>query len=137
MKRPVITLLILFTFIVNAHASGVRTLALNLQQVDSFRITKPKSLPDKTRYVGSTEQWHLFAQTLTSVSHGRPFDNTYAYRVAVKHVNLVNGWKLGADQDATQVHVNRCPMVLSVKTQNDETLIVINKQPKASCLKAN
>ena len=135
MKRPAFILLILFTFIVNAQASGVRTLTLNVSNLHAFLEISAESLPDKTRYVGSTEQWHLFAQTLTSVSRGRPFDNTYAYRVAVKHVKLVNGWKLGADQDTRNVQVSRCPMVLSVKTHDDETQIVIGQQPQSSCLK--
>ena len=135
MKRPAFILLIWFTFLVNAQASGVRTLTMNFSNFHAFLDRSAESLPDKTRYVGSTEQWHLFAQTLTSVSRGRPFDNTYVYRVAVKHVKLVNGWKLGADQDTKNIHVSRCPMVLSVKTQDDETQIVIGQQPQSSCLK--
>ena len=134
MRLHAFILLTMLACIHHVHASGVRTLKLNLNNLDSFREIKAESLPDHARYVGSTEQWHFFAKTLTSVSHGRPFDNTFAYRVTVKHVKLINGWRVSLTQDNTHAHVNSCPKVTSVNTSNIETVIVISKSAHTGCL---
>lgn len=128
----IVCLLVAFSFKVSA--SGDRDLLLSESQIKALPTLQVKKLPAGVKYLGSTKEWHLFAETLTAVSKGMPFSNTFGYKVNANGVDVVNGWQLNQENTLRPVYVNNCPKLYSIKSHENETVIIIPENQQGRCL---
>ena len=114
----------------NTLASGERELELTPQRISEFLELMPEQVSTQYRYIGRYQQWELFGETLTSTDGDMPFSSTYGYRVIAETIEVVNGRTIKLDQTPQWVHVDACPVVLSVTVTTQTSVVVINKTDK-------
>lgn len=105
------TLVLMCLIAINIQASGSRGYLLSADILTQLQEIQPSASFSKLHYLGSTEQWHILGQTQTSTEGGRPFDNTFAYKLLKKHIKIENGWSLDLSNKQYWLHVKSCPSV--------------------------
>lgn len=105
------TLILMCLIAINIQASGSREYFLSADQLTQLRKIQPSASFSNLHYLGSTALWHILGQTLTSTEGGRPFDNTFAYKLSKKHMQIENGWSLDLTNKQYWLHVKSCPAV--------------------------
>ena len=118
--KPIIIVFIFLTAISNvSHASGNREVHISATKLAQLSEIKPaphqKLKHSKLHYLGSTTHYHILAETLTSTEGGRPFDNTFAYKLKRQHLSIKNGWDLNLKQQEHWLHVKSCPTASLIK----------------------
>ena len=79
MKLMTLVLVCLIT--IHIQVSGSREYFLSADKLAQLQQIQPSASFSKLHYLGSTVPWHILGQTLTSTEGGRPFDNTFAYKL--------------------------------------------------------
>ena len=125
--KPIIIFFIFLTAISNvSHASGNREVHISATKVAQLSEINPapnqKLEHSKLHYLGSTTHYHILAETLTSTEGGRPFDNTFAYKLKRQHLSVKNGWDLNLKQQEHWLHVKSCPTASLIKLPAKLTL---------------
>jgi hypothetical protein len=129
------TLVLMCLIAITTQASGSREYFLSADKLTQLREIQPSASFSKLHYLGSTAQWHILGQTLTSTEGGRPFDNTFAYKLLKKHIQIENGWSLNLASKQYWLHVKSCPSVNLSNTPSKH--IVKNSQlAKQYCILA-
>lgn len=118
--KPIIIVFIFLTAITNvSQASGNREVHISATKLAQLSEIKPspnqKLKYSKLHYLGSTTHYHILAETLTSTEGGRPFDNTFAYKLKRQHLTVENGWDLNLKQQEHWLHVKSCPTASLIK----------------------
>jgi hypothetical protein len=125
------------SFTAGLSASGNRDLIFDAHSAETMRELASSDLTLKgsspLRYLGSSQQWHIFGETLTSTEGGRPFDNTFAYRVSRENIKVINGWSLNGNNDHYRIHVTSCPTI-SIKEAENIIEISLHKQSDNQCI---
>ena len=112
----------------NIQASGSREYFLSADKLAQLQEIQPSQSFSKLHYLGSTVQWHILGQTLTSTEGGRPFDNTFAYKLLKKHIQIENGWSLDLSNKQYWLHVKSCP---AIKLSDAITKLVVQNTQHA------
>ncbi len=120
-----------------AHAtfSGERELEISKASLNSFPIfTVPDlvRLGQSARYVGSTPDWHIFAEKLTSDEGGMPFDSVYGYRVPISALTLEGGRAIDLTGLGFHAFVPDC-RTFRIEG-SDEGITSMTIQPGGTCL---
>jgi len=133
MKTCLIALLSL-TITSTSLASGSRSLNLDLNSLATLPEIELSQLRAQLHYLGSTEQWHVLAETLSSVSEGMPYDNTYGYKVNVNSLTINNGWILNLnDTDYYWDYVADCP-IMYLNKEGTSAQIAITHDRENACI---
>ena len=134
LMKTFIVLLLYLTISSSLSASGSRGLNLNLNSLERLPEIKLSQLTNKFNYLGSTKQWHILGETLTSVSEGMPYDSTYGYKVNADKLNINNGWTLNLnDMDYYWEYVPNCPIIYLNKVELTAQ-VSIQKNRKNNCV---
>lgn len=98
---------------VAATASGVREINLSecLSQESICNEIKCKDLQQSYHYLGSTEMWHIFGETLTATDGDMPFSSTYGYKVARQQIDVSPLKEINDDQLDQYVSPESCPKI--------------------------
>ena len=105
------TLFLMCLLAINIQASGSREYFLSADKLTQLQEIQPSPSFSNLHYLGSTELWHILGQTLTSTEGGRPFDNTFAYKLSKNYMQIENGWSLDLTRKQYWLHVKGCPSV--------------------------
>ncbi|WP_019622030.1 hypothetical protein [Amphritea japonica] len=132
MKAFIIIFLYIAT-ISTSIASGNRDLYITSQTLKSFSEIELSTFTKKLSYLGSTEQWHVFGETLTSVSNGMPYSNTYGYKIQDSKLKLEHGWFLDLSEMDYWMYVPNCPSIYFDKSKII-TQIFIPENEKNRCI---
>jgi len=109
--KKILPILLFWVFSCTALASGERDIKLTQESLGKYAEVDLSKQTKKLNYLGSTEQWHIFGETLTSVSGGMPYDNTFAYKVKKDSFAVENGWQFKLDKEHYLIFVQNCPAV--------------------------
>lgn len=131
--KTFIFLLLTATALTTTQASGNRELILNKESAEYYPELQLSALTKNLKYLGSSTQWHFFAETLTSVSGGMPFDNTYVYKIQKKALNIENPLLLNITEKNYAFHVPSCPTLRFDATKNT-TVFRIKKDQNNGCM---
>lgn len=135
MKALIIILLYIAT-ISTSIASGNRDLNINSLTLKSFPQIELSTFTNRLNYLGSTGQWHVFGETLTSVSNGMPYSNTYGYKIKDSKFKVENGWFLDLSEMDYWMYVPNCPSIYF-----DESKLItrffIPKDEKSRCINSS
>ncbi len=125
------------SFTAGLLASGNRDLIFDANAAETMREMAPSDLSQQgnspLRYLGSSQQWHIFGETLTSTEGGRPFDNTFTYKVSRENIKIVNGWTLNGIDNQYRINVPSCPTISIKKTENMIEISLL-KQSANQCI---
>ena len=114
-KRTIIAFTFLTAISNMSQASGNREVHISTTKLTQLTEINPASHQklkhSKLHYLGSTVRYHILAQTLTSTEGGRPFDNSFAYKLKRQHLIVKNGWHLNLKQQEHWLQVSSCPTV--------------------------
>lgn len=149
--KPTYILLILFILATQlSHASGQRTEKITIVAIDTYPevFLQNNPLPEKAlHYIGTyNNQWHIFMQTLTSVSEintasgtkhlGMPSDTILKYKISTTNITIINGWNINHKIIATGIEVrpSKCPAIVLSPTKK-EYEIKDSKAKNADCLR--
>jgi|GEM_PF-1737516 len=110
-KTALVAALLVSTPATHAAFSGERELEISVASLSTFpTFTVPDlvSLGDSARYVGSTPDWHIFAEKLTSDEGGMPFDSVYGYKVPITAIRLEGGHAIDLTDQGFYAFVQEC-----------------------------
>ena len=115
-----------------AHASGQRGTVLTEAKIEGFEELLPDAFAQQSlHYAGSTAKWHVFMRVDTSTGGGMPFDHLSTYKVAVKAIEVVNGWTIRFS-DRT-IEANDCPYARPSKSAPVKWMVPAEPEARERC----
>ncbi len=119
----------------HAAFSGERELEISTRSLSAFpTFTVPDlvRLGRSARYVGSTPDWHIFAEKLTSDEGGMPFDSVFGYKLPASALKLDGAHAIDLAGQSFYAFVQDCSAFKI--TGSDDGVTSMTIQPDGDCL---
>lgn len=111
------------------NASGVRELRLDecLNKETVCVEIASESLQLSYRYLGSTEQWHFWGETLTATDGDMPFSSTYGYKIPRDSLEVSPVNTIAENQLNHWVSPNSCPKIIKLELAENRVFVEESK----------
>lgn len=133
-KRILLTLLLCITA-ATCFASGEQSIEVNEEAIKGYEEIDLDKLDSESRYLGSTDKWHLFAKTLTSFAGDRPFDTTFGFKITSDKATIKNGWKLTSDEQTKTAFPFECQRLMAINKKEKSIVLTGDEKLRKWCLR--
>lgn len=127
-----------YSFAQTLANEGLHSLAVDQENMLQFRQISLRILAaykNQPRYIGSTDQWHLFLKKETSESDSRSFSSVFGYKIAAARADVINGWQLVLP--AAPVNPENCPQITEFDTQYSRFSLPNGDLTRQACIGSN
>ncbi|MDO6563743.1 hypothetical protein Q4488_10155 [Amphritea sp. 1_MG-2023] len=111
------------------HLTVTETSLTDFRQL-SIRVLSAYKRPP--RYIGSTDQWHLFLKKETLHRPDKPFSSIFGYKIPRRHDDIQNGWALPLPSIA--IDPDNCPNVSRFNDDKSRFSLPSGKAIENRCL---
>ncbi|WP_163932079.1 hypothetical protein [Paraferrimonas sp. SM1919] len=119
----------------SGFASGTRSLDLFETAIEAFYQAQPRHLKTDSRYLGTTDKWHLFGLTQTDITAGMPWSHTYGIKIAIAELVIINGWQLDLTDPKHIPYIADCPRIKKLpKRENIAHYRVLKEERHNQCI---
>ncbi|RTE64947.1 hypothetical protein EH243_14840 [Amphritea opalescens] len=96
----------------------------------SVRVLSAYKIPP--RYIGSTEQWHLFLKKETRNAVGKKFSTIFGYKIPRNHSSVEHGWDI--QLPTASIDPDNCPKVSHYNSDKSGFSLPPAKETASRCI---